>query len=218
MCIPSMDILNIVKCQKSLKLVGIYVCDQIIDDRTLQLLKYLGTIPNSPLLFTIDIASTENNMMGLFPGNLCSRLISRYNSDLHFSWQTITSAIDRDMGEWMPLGRDRILELNLFFESFDNLHVDDFLAKFIADLAHCFPHALNNFDRVISPLKALLCLEISSFSLTSGWDDPKNLINIDEGLRYADEWGKVCQDLDTIRFPRMKSVVKSWSGWRARVD
>ncbi|KAG6818404.1 hypothetical protein H0H93_005233 [Arthromyces matolae] len=190
-------------------------------------------MPDSPFLFTINIAiySAEANIVGLFPGCLRSRLIWRYDSDLHFSWQTIMSAIDRDMGDWMPLDRDGIDELNLFFESFDNIHVDDFLARFIADMAHCFPNvdyfsllarlpsklALEKFGRVISPVKKLICLEISSCSLISGWDDPKNLINIDEGLRYAEEWGKVCQKLDTIRFPRMKSVVKSGSGWRARV-
>ncbi|KAG6835699.1 hypothetical protein H0H93_015568 [Arthromyces matolae] len=158
MCDPSMDLLNIVKCQKSLKLVGIYHEDgqPFIEDRILQLLQYLASVPNGPFLFTVGCDSyiPALHIMGLFPGCLRSRSTWRHDSDLHISWQVITSALDRDMGRHMTLACDEIRHLCLFFESFDNLHVDDFLAKVISDVAQHFPsvNGINLLARLPSRL------------------------------------------------------------------
>ncbi|KAG6818402.1 hypothetical protein H0H93_005231, partial [Arthromyces matolae] len=209
MCDLSTDLLNIVKCQKGLQVVGIYDHNDgkpFIEGKILQLLRYLATVPNGPFLFTVGCDSfiPVLHIMGLFPGCLRSRSTWRYDSDLRISWQAITSALDRDMAFCMKLACNEIYDLCLFFESFDNLHVDDFLGKVVSDVAQHFPSvnginlqarlpsklALNDFGRVISPIKALSIVEISSCSRLSGWRDPKNLIDKDEGLRYAEEWGR----------------------------
>ncbi|KAG6815557.1 hypothetical protein H0H93_009484, partial [Arthromyces matolae] len=101
MCDPSMDLLNIVRSQTSLKLVGLYDWQPVIEDRTLQLLRHLGTVSNGPFLFTVGYDSfiPVLHIMGLFPGCLRSLSTWRYDSDLHISWPVITSALDRDMGK-----------------------------------------------------------------------------------------------------------------------
>ncbi|KAG6824293.1 hypothetical protein H0H93_002251, partial [Arthromyces matolae] len=102
MCNDWMDLLNIVKSQNELKMIGIYDWGEVMEAATLQLLKYLRETPHSPLPFAVgnDSALPTFHMLGLFPG--FHPVGATGKPDL---CQAVASVMDGDRGYHMELSR-----------------------------------------------------------------------------------------------------------------